>query len=100
MLQKENVRFFKFFMVLTVLCMVLSPLTFAYAGGKLDLNTATVEQLEQLPGIGNKTAEAIVKYQKEHPFQSVDELINVKGIGKKKLERLKPLVTVKAGHDG
>ena len=64
------------------------------ASGKININTATMEELQTLPKVGPKTAEAIIKYRKKHPFKSVDELIEVKGIGEKTLEKLKPLVTV------
>ncbi len=66
----------------------------AMAEKKVNINTATVEELQTLPKIGPKTAEAIVKYREEHPFESVDDLLNVKGIGEKKLEQIKPYVTV------
>lgn len=62
----------------------------------LNINTATVEQLQQLPGIGEKIAERIVKYrEKNGPFSKVEDLLNVKGIGEKKLEKIKPLIQVK-----
>jgi len=64
------------------------------ASGKININTANSEQLQTLPKVGPKIAEAIIKYRKKHPFKSVDELIEVKGIGEKTLEKLKPLVTV------
>ncbi len=81
-------------LLLTVFALVTAPAVFANSG-KIDLNTATVEQLKGLPGIGEKTAEAIVKHRKEHGnFQSVDELLEIKGIGKKKLGKIRPLVTV------
>ncbi len=64
------------------------------ASSKININTATIEELETLPKIGPKTAKAIVDYRKKHPFKSVDELIEVKGIGSKTLEKLRPLVTV------
>lgn len=61
----------------------------------LNLNTATVEQLEALPGIGPKTAELIVQYrQKNGPFKKVEELMNIRGIGEKSFLRLKPLLAV------
>ena len=64
-------------------------------GAKVALNSATVEQLDTLPGIGPKTAQEIVSYRQEHgPFTSVDQLTEVKGIGPAKLERLRPLVTL------
>src|SRR5712692_4218050 len=54
----------------------------------LDLNTATVEQLEQLPGVGPVTANAIVR------FRRVEDLLAIRGITKRKLEKLRPYVTV------
>lgn len=65
------------------------------AAGLLDLNTATVEQLDELPGIGPSTAQAIVDYRTQHGgFTSVEELDNVSGIGPATLEQIRPLVTV------
>jgi competence protein ComEA len=61
--------------------------------GKVAINRATAKQLESLPGIGPALAERIVEYRQAHgPFKSVDELLNVRGIGKKKLEALRPYV--------
>jgi competence protein ComEA len=61
----------------------------------VNLNTATVEQLEALPVIGRKTAELILQYrQKNGPFKKVEELMNVKGIGEKSFLRIKPLLVV------
>lgn len=61
--------------------------------GKVAINTATAEQLESLPGVGPALAQRIIEYRRQHgPFKSVDELLNVKGIGQKKLEALRPYV--------
>ena len=60
---------------------------------KVHLNTATLEQLDTLPGIGPVTAQKILDYRTEHgSFQSVEELDAVSGIGPARLEQLKPLV--------
>jgi competence protein ComEA len=64
------------------------------AAGPLDLNTATAEQLDTLPGVGEVTAGRIVAYRTAHPFTSVDELLEVPGIGQRRFEQLKDLVTV------
>jgi competence protein ComEA len=68
--------------------------TSAGQAGPLDLNTATAEQLDTLPGVGEVTAGRIVAYRTAHPFTSVDELLEVPGIGQRRFEQLKDLVTV------
>lgn len=66
---------------------VPSPVTSA---AKVDLNTATVEQLDALPGVGPATARAIVTYRtRRGPFAKVEDLLNIDGIGPKKLESIK-----------
>jgi len=62
--------------------------------GPIDLNTATVEQLDALPGVGEVTAGRIVAYRTAHPFRSVEELRQVDGIGERRFAVLKDLVTV------
>jgi len=65
------------------------------AGGPVDINTATVADLDALPGIGPATAQAIVAHRDEQgPFASVDELLDVRGIGDAKLATLRDLVVV------
>jgi competence protein ComEA len=66
------------------------------AGGvPVDLNTATVDELEALPGVGPTIAAAIVQHrERSGPFRSVDELLDVAGIGPSRLEQLRELVTV------
>ena len=61
----------------------------------LNLNTATIAQLETLPGIGPNTAKSIVDFRNHSgPFQRVEDLLAIKGISKAKLEKLRPYVTV------
>lgn len=65
------------------------------AAASLDINTADTADLTSLPGIGEKTAEKINAYREANgPFKSVDELLNVRGIGPKVLEKIRPLVHV------
>lgn len=62
--------------------------------GQVNVNEATVAELMMLPGIGAARAKEIREYAEAHPFQSVEELTNIKGIGEKSLEKLRPFVTV------
>lgn len=63
---------------------------------KINLNTASQEQLSELPGVGKKKAAAIVEYRtKNGDFTSVDDLVNVKGIGNKILNKLRDQITLK-----
>lgn len=80
--------------------MVLSsPAIYAKASkkqihGKLNLNNASAEQIDQLPGISPKKAQDVVDYRKEHPFKSVDELDQVKGFTPKTIGKLKPYLAI------
>ena len=62
--------------------------------GTVNINTATLEELQTIKGIGKKKAEAILQYRKEHgAFRTKDDLLQVKGIGKKALEAIESQVT-------
>jgi competence protein ComEA len=63
--------------------------------GPVDLNTATSDELDTLPGVGPATAAAIIEHRERNgPFQSVDDLLDVPGIGEAKLAQLRDLVSV------
>lgn len=88
------VNFKKVFLVsllLFVACLFGQP---AFSSEKINLNTATIEQLTQIKGIGTVTAQKIVEYRQHQKFASVDELTNVQGVGDKTLERFRDQLTV------
>lgn len=61
----------------------------------VNLNTATLDELQSLRGVGAKTAEAIVAWREEHgPFVMTDQLMAIRGIGPKTYQQLSPRVTV------
>ncbi len=61
----------------------------------IDLNTATAEQLEELPGVGPSRAQAILEFRAAHGgFTQVSQLMRIKGIGRAMLRKLRPLVTI------
>ena len=71
----------------------------AQSGGMVDINTAGVEELMSVPGIGEVIAQRIVEFrEKNGAYASVEDLIKVQGIGEKSLEKLRPYVTVGKGR--
>lgn len=77
----------------------ISALGESHHDGKIDINTASVTELDQLPGIGAVRAEQIVAYRQANgPFQSIDDLVAVEGISPTLLETLRPLIRV-SGDD-
>ena len=62
---------------------------------KVNINTATAEQLMQLPGVGEKTANKIINHRNENgEFKTLDQLKEVSGIGEKKYEKMKDMITI------
>jgi competence ComEA-like helix-hairpin-helix protein len=89
-------RFSLLFLFLSLLC------TPAVPGGKkkppprpVNINTATSEELQQVPGIGPATAEKILQMRKSYgAFKSVDDLLAIRGLGAKRLEKMRKYLTV------
>ena len=62
---------------------------------KININSADLKELQKVPGIGPATASKIVTYRDENgPFSQIDQLTNIKGIGKVTLEKMKPYITM------
>jgi competence protein ComEA len=69
----------------------------ATPGAPVNLNAASVAQLQTLPGVGASTAQRIIDYrQKNGAFKKIEDVMNVKGVGEKSFLKLKPLITVSA----
>lgn len=74
---------------------VLAQKSGAAVQEKVNLNTATVEQLQSIPGIGPSTAKSILEYRaKVGKFSKIEEIINIRGIGEKKFQKIKDRLAV------
>ncbi|HYH95967.1 helix-hairpin-helix domain-containing protein [Hyalangium sp.] len=62
--------------------------------GAVNLNEATREELDRLPGVGKKAVDRILAHREKRPFKRIEELVRVKGFGKKKFQKLKPHLTL------
>ncbi len=62
--------------------------------GKLNINTATEEEWDLLPGVGPSTAAKLVAYRKRHPFKDVLHVMRIKGIGRKTFAKMKPYLSL------
>ena len=65
------------------------------SGKKVNINSASKIELMKLPGVGEKTAIKIIEYREQNKFQKIEDIMNVKGIGIKKFEKLKDYIDVK-----
>jgi len=73
---------------------LLVVMLFVSLFAKIDINTATMSELHSLKGIGHKKATAIIEYRKEHRFTKIEDIIKVKGIGKRVFEKIKDEIEV------
>ncbi|PYU12592.1 MAG: topoisomerase [Acidobacteria bacterium] len=87
--------------VLLSLYLILFLSAAASAGKKkppvkpVNINTATSEELQQVPGIGPATAQKILQMRKSYgPFKSVDDLLAIRGLGEKRLDKMRKYLTV------
>ena len=86
--------YFTISLLALMLIVSFSGMTFA-SDGKVDLNASTSKELQQLPGIGKGLAKRIVDYRTTNgPFKSVEELMQVKGIGKKTFAKMRDRLTI------
>lgn len=81
--------------LMAALCLTLAAAEKKRPERPINVNTATVKELAQLPGVGEVIAARIVRHREvSGPFRSVNELVIVRGISRKMLEKLRPYVTV------
>ena len=79
-----------------LLLFLLAPLALGEEMPRIDLNKATLSQLDSLPGIGPVIAERILELrEKSGPYKRIEDLMNIRGIGEKKFLKLKDLITAK-----
>jgi len=62
--------------------------------GVVNLNHATAQELDLLPGVGEKAAKLIIAYRARQAFKRIEDLVRVKGFGKKRFEKMRPYLTV------
>ncbi len=82
-------------LIVALFCISIVPMAMADDGDKININTATAEELTKLKRIGPKFAERIIRYREANgPFKTVEDITKVKGIGPKTLEDNKDVITV------
>ncbi len=80
-------------MLKKVIVFLLFGITILFA--TVDVNHATKKELQSVKGIGPQKAQRIVDYRKKHCFENVEELVKIRGIGKKTIQKIKGFVTTK-----
>jgi competence protein ComEA len=93
--RSASARALAWLIALAIGASALSAFAESRISGVVNLNTATLEELQLLPGIGEARAKAVIEARKRRGgFQKVEDLLEVKGIGEAGLERLRPHVTL------
>lgn len=96
--ETRTARASRLVLLMALAVLFAAPATFAAGNGGLtgvvNINTATADQLQMLPGIGEARAKAVIALRKQNGgFKSADDLLAVKGIGETALQRLRPYVS-------
>jgi comEA protein len=95
---RNHGRMTRLFFALLAFCFLLEAISSATKKPPLkpiNINTANSEELQQVPGIGPATADKILQMRKSYgAFKSVDDLLSIRGIGKKRLEKMRRYLTV------
>lgn len=86
-------RFFVGWIVAMVFCLTVGA-SLVQAEAKININSAPTEMLQTLPGVGPALAERIISYRSETPFETIEDIKKVKGIGDATFEKIKGLLTV------
>jgi competence protein ComEA len=86
-------NFFKIVLIALLVFAFCAPI--ASGADKVNINTAGKEQLVTLKGVGEALAQRIIDYRKDHPFQTPEEIMNVKGVGEKTFETNRERIIVK-----
>jgi competence ComEA-like helix-hairpin-helix protein len=95
LLRRIPIRFLLFFLLVSLIFSALVAGKKKPPAQPININTANSEQLQQVPGIGPATAEKILQMRKSYgPFKSVDDLLAIRGLGAKRLEKMRKYLTV------
>ncbi|WP_052813060.1 ComEA family DNA-binding protein [Desulfonatronum thioautotrophicum] len=84
----------KIFSFMVLLSLLSFDLSYSQGARKININEAPAELLETLPGIGPGLAQRIVEYRTENPFETIEDLLGVSGVGQPGFEKIKGLITV------
>lgn len=82
-----------FIVFILMLALFIAPVT-AVSGSDVNINTAGVEQLVTLPGIGPALAERIIEHREGFPFEAKEDIMQVSGIGETRFQEIKDMITV------